>query len=204
MTDRSALHIAADMLSKEAAARAADPTTPDELLNEAAATAAEARSMLAHIERSRDAQPERLAEMRARADAERTMARVIEPWMDTVSALPTTDSAGQFNGMLGLPSLDAKALWGTRLAFDLVSRDTPAKEILSELFSDITDIDHLMLVLAEACEVFAESIVTPLLDVIERQGADYDTRVNLADAARNAWAARASNLAEHLDDEGCE
>ncbi|UAK38562.1 hypothetical protein K8O93_01845 [Gordonia bronchialis] len=156
--------------------------------------AEEARRLLAHLERSRDTQPQRLADMRASADAERTRALNDEPWMETVGALPTYNAAGELTGLMGLPSLDAKTVWGARLAFDLVSRDLPPKDIISEYFGHITDVDHLMLVFAEACETFAEAIVTPLLDIIERTASDYDTRVRLVDAARNAWSVRCADL----------
>ncbi|MEP9417470.1 hypothetical protein ABLE92_24435 [Gordonia sp. VNQ95] len=190
MTDHDALRTAADILAQEAGARSADPTDLDDRLDELHHAATEARRLLAHLEQSRDTQPQRLADMRAQADTERAQARTDEPWLDTVGALPATDQDGMVVGMLGLPSINAKAIWGTRLAFDLVSRDLPAKQILSELFSDVRDIDHLMLIFAEACETLAESIVAPLLEVIETRASDYDMRVQLADAARNAWSVR--------------
>ncbi|MEP9391197.1 hypothetical protein ABLE94_02910 [Gordonia sp. VNK1] len=160
------------------------------MTDDPATIATDLRQLIAHLEQSRDTQPQRLADMRTQADAERDHARIGEPWMDTVGALPATDEAGNLTGVMGLPSLDAKSLWGARLAFDLVSRGLPAKEILSELFSDIRDTDHLMLVLAAACETLAESIVAPMLEEIETRASDYDMRVSLADAARNAWSVR--------------
>lgn len=166
----------------------------------------EARKLLENLERSRNDQPAKLADMRARADAERAKARADEPWLDTVEALPTY-SDGDLTGMMGLPSLDGKAIWGARLAFDLVSREAPAKAVIAEYFSDIRDLDHLMVVLAEACTTLAECIVAPLLEVAEIQGGDYDLRPRLADAARNAWSVRCANVAETMrdtDDEGGE
>ncbi|MGV9796066.1 hypothetical protein [Gordonia sp. NPDC003422] len=196
MTDRTDnLRIAADILAEEAGARSADPADRDERITELNHQAAEARRLIDHIEQSRAEQPARLAEMRAQADSERTLARVTEPWAHTVGAIPTVDTNGQLNGMLGLPSLDAKAVWGARLAFDLVSRGLPAKDVISEAFSDIHDVDHLMLVFADACETLAESIVAPLLDMIEHRASDFDTRVRLVDAARNAWSVRCKDLA---------
>ncbi|MAU83882.1 MAG: hypothetical protein CME34_18830 [Gordonia sp.] len=154
--------------------------------------AAEARNLIAHIEKTRDEQPARLADMRNQAAIERDRCLVEEPWLDHVGAIPSYTKDGELSGMLALPTVDAKEIWGSRLAFDAVSSDKPAADVVVNYFRDIKDPEHMMLILTAAVDTLADYIVAPLLDEIEQRGGDYEARVRLADAARNAWAARIS------------
>ena len=155
--------------------------------------AAAARQLLADLERHRDEQPTKLADMRAQADTERDWARINEPWTATLGAIPSYRSDGdmtELHGVLSMPSIAAKEIWGCRLAFDVASSDRPANDIVQEYFSDIRNPDHLMLVFAAAIDTLADYVIKPMLDVVEQRGGDYEMRVRLADAARNAWNTR--------------
>ncbi|TYQ10822.1 UNVERIFIED_ORG: hypothetical protein L601_002000000590 [Gordonia westfalica J30] len=157
--------------------------------------AAAARQLLADLERQRDEQPTKLAEMRAQADTERDWARINEPWSATLGAIPTYRSDGdmtELHGAMSMPSIAAKEIWGCRLAFDVASSDRPANDIVQEYFGDIRNPDHLMLVFAAAIDTLADYVIKPMLDVVEQRGGDYEMRVRLADAARNAWNTRIS------------
>lgn len=155
--------------------------------------AAAARQLLADLERHRDEQPDKLAEMRSQADTERDWARINEPWSATLGAIPSYRSDGdmtELHGVLSMPSIAAKEIWGCRLAFDVASSDRPANDIVQDYFSDIRNPDHLMLVFAAAIDTLADYVIKPMLDVVEQRGGDYEMRVRLADAARNAWTTR--------------
>lgn len=157
--------------------------------------AAAARQLLADLEKQRDEQPDKLAEMRSKADTERDWARINEPWSATLGAIPSYRSDGdmaELHGVISMPSIAAKEIWGCRLAFDVASSDRPANDIVQEYFSDIRNPDHLMLVFAAAIDTLADYVIKPMLDVLEQRGGDYEMRVRLADAARNAWNTRIS------------
>lgn len=164
--------------------------------------AAAARKLLADLERARDEQPAILAKMRDEAEEERDRCRVEEPWMDTVGAIPSyvdNDGVAELHGMMSMPSIAGKEVWGCRLAFDVASSARPANDVVCEYFSDIADTDHLMLVFAAAIDTLADHVIKPMLEVVERKGGDYEMRVRLADAARNAWATRITSMSEMPD-----
>jgi hypothetical protein len=170
-------------------------TTDDDYLR---ATAEALRAHLAELERSRVSQPDRLAEARAQAEDERIKSLVAEPWSDFITGIPTVD----FSAMLALPTIDAKEVFGTRLAFDLLgccADEDQVAETLRECFKMTGDPGHAFLVYAAALETIANHVMPALLDTYEDKSGDYETRVRLADAARNAWAARVADLGEFAE-----
>jgi hypothetical protein len=165
-------------------------------------TAEAVQARLAELEHSRASQPERLAEARARAEDERIKALAAEPWSDVVTGLPSVNRDGDLIGMLPMPTMVGKEVFGTRLAFDLLAHcdnGERVSEIMNDTFAMIREPGHMFLVCAAALVTIANHVVPTLLDTLEHQAGDYDARVRLADAARNAWAGRVANIEE--DDE---
>jgi hypothetical protein len=118
-------------------------------------------------QQARDTQPQRLADTRAEADVARKDALAAEPWDDDDlwSAVPTYTLDGelglQLDGMLGLPSIDAKELFGTRLAFDLLGRCDNVDQVadtLSDYFEMIREPEHAFLVASAALKVIAKYV----------------------------------------------
>lgn len=154
-----------------------------------------ARAFLAGLEENKRLQPERLGQARAQADDEKIKALAAEPWADVVAGIPTVD----FSGILTMPTIDGKELFGTRLAFDLLgccADEDQVAEKLTECYSMIGDPAHMFLVCAAALDTIANHVVPVLLDNYEEKTSDYEVRVRLADAARNAWAARVVDLTD--------
>jgi hypothetical protein len=54
--------------------------------------------------------------------------------------------------------------------------------------------DHLFLIAFAALSVIANHVIPQMLEVIEDQASNWDVRVTLAEAARNAWAARVNDI----------
>jgi hypothetical protein len=113
-----------------------------------------------------------------------------------LSALPTYGPDGELTGMMALPSIDGKKLFRTRLAFDLLGccDDEDQVDTLYDYFSMVKGTGHLFLVAFAALSVVANHVVPQMLEVIEDQASNWDVRVTLADAARNAWAARVKDI----------
>lgn len=158
-----------------------------------------ARKRLADVDEGRRSQPARLAEARAKAEDERIKSLVAEPWSDFIKGIPSVE----FSAMLAMPSIDAKEVFGTRLAFDLLgccADEDQVAEKLRECFKMTGgDPGHPFLVCAAALETIASHVMPALLDTLENQARDYDTRVRLADAARNAWTARVADLDKFVE-----
>jgi hypothetical protein len=175
-------------------------TTTDENMSDddiVLAGLAEARRVLDRIEKTRDQQPQRLEQARLLAEAERDKALEEEPWTAVMTGFPTVDRDGELTGILPMPTIDGKELFGTRLAFDLLgccTNETQVKETFDAYFSMVREPDHLFLVAFAALDTIANHVMPTLLDTLEHRASDYDSRVRLADAARNAWAARANDL----------
>jgi multidrug resistance efflux pump len=132
-------------------------TTPiaDMSTEEISAAADQARAFIAHVEKSRDEQPARLAEMRAKAEQARADALEAEPWLDCLRAFPTADAqTGEMTGMLGYPSIDGKELWGCRAAYDFMDAGADRDRIdavLNRYFTVLNgNIEHLFLVFSAA------------------------------------------------------
>ncbi|CQD11925.1 hypothetical protein BN1232_02249 [Mycobacterium lentiflavum] len=164
------------------------------------------REQIAAIERAKASQPERLAKARADADGARSKCLADEPWSESWSAIPTTDFNGQLTGMMALPSIDGKELWGTRAAFDFLDAGADPDridEVLNRYFTALDgQTEHLFFVFSAALTTIAQYVVPMMLDDLEQHGSNYDARVLLADAARNAWATRlnAGKLSGGQDD----
>lgn len=178
-----------------------NPTTPDSLddLDLLTASATEIlRRRIEQIDRDRGHQPEFLAMARENAEAARQEALADEPWADCWAALPMTDAdTGEMTGMMALPSINGKELWGARAAFDFLDagEDREAiEEVLSRYFSALDgNIEHLFFVFSAALCTIAEHVVPAMLEKLENEASDYTSRVLLADAAANAWRTRAAD-----------
>lgn len=171
-----------------------DPTPQDRV--------AAIHELIARIERSRDEQPVRLAEMREQAEAERKRALADEPWDEMWGALPGYNRDGEVIGMMALPSINGKELFGTRLAFDLLGCCDDEDQVIQTLgkyYAMIKDPSHTFLVAFAALDTIVNHIIPEMLRIIEDQAGNWDVRVTLADAARNAWAARVNDI-RHADD----
>ncbi|GAB3228218.1 hypothetical protein [Mycolicibacterium hippocampi] len=139
------------------------------------------------------------------ADTAREEALVAEPWADCWKALPMTDAdTGELTGMMAIPTIDGKELWGARAAFDFLDAgdDREAvEEVLSRYFSALDgNIEHLFFVFSAALCTIAEHVMPPMLDKLEQEASDYRSRILLADAAANAWRTRASDDLRGRDD----
>jgi hypothetical protein len=157
------------------------------------------RKVIRDIEDAERSQPLRLAEVRAQVEAERQKALASEPWAELMAGLLTVDRNDEPTGVLQMPTVEGKELFGTRLAFDLLGRCANEEEVsqkLNEYFSMVKKPDHLLLVAYAALDTIANYVVPALLDIVEHRASDYDSRVWLADAARNAWKARVRDLEE--------
>jgi hypothetical protein len=162
------------------------------------------RRRVDEIEQAQAAQPARLIEARAKAEAARAEALAEEPWTSVMTGFPTVNLDGELTGMLPMPTIDGKELFGTRLAFDLLgccADEAHVKEKFDEYFSMVREPDHLFLVAFAALDTIANHIVPALLNTLEHQASDFDARVRLADAARNAWTARVNDLRGSTDEE---
>jgi hypothetical protein len=152
---------------------------------------------------ARRTQPTRLLDARACAEYERDKALVEEPWSSVMTGFPTVDRDGELTGMLPMPTIEGKELFGTRLAFDLLGccgNEAQVQETFNDYFSMVREPDHLFLVAFAALDTIANHLMPALLDTLEHQASDYDSRVRLADAARNAWSARVNDLRGKPDD----
>ena len=151
------------------------------------------------LEQAKATQPERLTATREEADQAREECLAAEPWAECWTAIPMTDlDNGELSGMMALPSIDGKEMWGCRAAFDFLDAG-PDREavdtVLNRYFVALDgNIEHLFFVFSAALCTIAEYVMPALLDTLEHQASDYETRVRLADASRNAWAARVNDL----------
>lgn len=181
-----------------------DTAEADHILAEGLAAVDRMRAQLAAIEQARDTQPERLAAARAAAERarEQCLADPSEQWLAQVRSIPTYRGDGEpTGGSLDLPTLTAKGVFGTRLAFDLLAHAGDAEAvdgIMVRYFGMTRDTGQMFLLCAEALKTIAADIAPHLLGLLEKLGGDWDARVTLADTARIAWETR---LAE-LDDDG--
>jgi hypothetical protein len=171
--------------------------TPEQMDEALSAARVILRRRVDELEQAQAAQPARLIEARAKAEAARKQALAEEPWTDVMTGFPTYTGGGDLSGMLPMPTIEGKELFGTRLAFDLLGcceDEAHVKETFDEYFSMVREPDHLFLVAFAALDTIANHVMPALLDTLEHQASDYDSRVRLADAARNAWTARVNDL----------
>ena len=134
---------------------------------------------------------------RTQAETERKDALAAEPWDEMWSALPGYSSDGELTGMMALPRIDGKELFGTRLAFDLLGccdDEDQVADTLRKYYTMVKDPGHTFLVAFAALDTIANHVIPEMLRIIEDQAGNWDVRVTLADAARNAWAARVNDL----------
>lgn len=158
------------------------------------------RAMIDRIEAAKASQPERLQQMRDRTESARDASSQEEPWDDLWSALPSIDSqTGDLAGMFALPSITAKELFGTRLAFDLAAYagdEASIDDAVNWYFSAVKSTDHLFLIAMSALKAMALHVLPILLEIAEENASNWDVRVNLSDAARKSWEQRVGNFRE--------
>lgn len=175
----------------------------DAFSEESSSVLKQAHDMIAHIEKSRAEQPQRLAKARKEADEARGWAVIEEPWADQLVALPAIDkTTGERTGnALTLPSIVAKELFGARLAFDMLDCGDDfdrIDEVQNRYFTESKgDTGLLFLVAFSALSTIASVVVPRMLDDVERHGSNYDARVLLAEARAKAWRGRVSELNGH-------
>jgi hypothetical protein len=98
---------------------------------------------------------------------ERKGALAAEPWHELWTALPGYSSDGELTGMLAVPSIEGKQLFGTRLAFDLLGCCDDEDQVaatLDDYFSMVKEPDHLFLIAFAALDVIANHVVPQMLD----------------------------------------
>jgi|GEM_PF-6206072 len=183
-----------------------DPFGPeaDDILAKATTVAEQMRQRCAEIKQARDTQPERLARARAAAETARDWAMIEEPWHPNVTAVRAHADDGQPTATtLSVPNIIAKELFGARLAFDILDAgdDPDAVDAVKTRYFTMVGGDPALafLLSAAALDTIASLIVPQMLDDIERQGSNYDTRVLLAEARTKAWADRVANHRVELD-----
>lgn len=177
-----------------------NPTNPSLEDNDLLSTTATEilRRRIEQIERDRGHQPEFLAMAREDAETAREEALAAEPWADCWKAIPMTDAGtGEMTGMMALPTIEGKELWGARAAFDFLDAGEDREkieEVLSRYFSALDgNTEHLFFIFSAALCTIAEHVVPAMLDKLEHDASDYRSRVLLADAAANAWRTRAGD-----------
>lgn len=175
----------------------------ERIIAEGVSAAERLRQQIAAIEAARDSQPERLAMAQAAAAVAREDCLAIEEerWDAYLHALPgytrNADGGIDMSTVMFMPHLNAKGVFGTRLAFDLLSNlgdEDAANEVLGRYFAMTRDTGDMFLLCAEALKTIAVDIAPNLMRLIEECGNDYNMRVALADTARIAWEARIAEL----------
>ncbi|WP_064066859.1 hypothetical protein, partial [Prescottella equi] len=152
---------------------------------------------IAEIEAAMTSQADRLFDMRAKSLIARYEMLHVEPWAEVVKAVPGYSADGEMSGLLGIPSITAKEMFGTRLAFDLASNagdEQGIRDTLNEYLDIVGDPENMMLVSTAALSTMATLVLPTLLEIVEQRGSNWDVRVNLVDAARNAWSKRVGDF----------
>lgn len=176
----------------------------EEVLARASTVAERLRQQIEAVKQAQVTQPDRLSNVRASAAAERSKTLAAEPWTDAMTGIPAYNGAGELSGMMPMPTLDGKELWGARLAFDLLgccTDKTAVDDCLSEYLALIKEPDHLFLVAAAALSTIATYVVPQMLDDLETHGSNYDARVLLAEAAHNAWTTKLTEARQRFTTE---
>lgn len=137
---------------------------------------------------------QQLTKMRQAIEKARQEALAAEPWTDFVKAIPAYDRDGAVAGMMSSPTIDAKELYGSRLAFDLVNCDGDVDRILETLSRNFVMVggntSHAFVVLSAALVTFAETIVELLVALLEEVPPTSGIRIKLAEFALHAWTTR--------------
>lgn len=177
-----------------------DTTAENQIVADGLAAVDRMRAQLAAMEQARDEQPQRLAAARAAAEKarEECLADPSEHWLAQVRSIPTYSGNGQpTGGSLELPTVTAKGIFGTRLAFDLLAHagDPDAVDtVMCRYFSMAREPDQMFLICAEALKTIAADIAPHLLGLLEECGGDFTARVALAETAKVAWDTRMSEI----------
>lgn len=155
------------------------------------------------VESDRDTQPQQFHDMMLIARAAQQKAFDEEPWNDLWTALPGYTADGEIGGMLALPNLTARDLFGLRLAFEIVcaSDEEDVLDILNEFFTHVHSTDHMFLIATAALKSIALYILPTMFEQIEQRASNWNLRVNLADALRNSWEQRVRNFDDPEEDQ---
>ncbi|MGV0699969.1 hypothetical protein [Mycolicibacter sinensis] len=177
-----------------------DPFSPaaDRIIAEGLSANERLGAMIATIKQARDTQPERLAKARAEAETAADWSRIEEPFSEHVTALRAhTRNGDPTSTAIALPSMQAKVMYGVRLAFDALDCGDDADrldKVKNDVFTMVGgDTGLAFLIFAEALETIASLVVPQLLDDLEQHGSNYDARVMLAEARVKAWSDRVGN-----------
>lgn len=149
-----------------------DPFGPEaeDIIRRGLAEAEQIRAHIAAAKAARESQPERLAMARAAADVARQdcLADPGEHWLAQVRSIPTYGGNGEVTGTtLELPSLAAKGLFGTRLAFDLLAHAGDAEAVdaaMVRYFAMARDEGQMFLLCAEALKTDPAAAATAAVD----------------------------------------
>lgn len=180
-----------------------DPFSPeaDRIIAEGQTAVERAQAMITAIKQSRESQPERLAKARAEAETAADWSQIEEPFAQHVTALRT--DGDPLSSTIALPSMQAKCMYGVRLAFDALDAGEDSDrldKVKSDLFTMVDgDTGLAFLIFAEALDTIASLVVPQLLTDLEQHGSNYDARVTLAEARVKAWADRVGNHSAALD-----
>ncbi|UGQ52928.1 hypothetical protein LRL17_04115 [Rhodococcus qingshengii] len=156
-------------------------------------TVEQLRSVIQRIEESRASQPERIFDLRTKIIIARDEALQAEPWSSFVTDIPAFTRDGEPAGSMGVPTITAKEMFGTRLALEIAAEagnEDDVQDTLSEYFSMIREPDQMMLVAMAALSTMGTMVLPALFEVAEEKASNWDIRVNFADTARHTWAKR--------------
>lgn len=151
------------------------------------------RAVIQRIEESRASQPERIFDLRTKIIIARDEALQAEPWSSFVTDIPAFTRNGEPAGSMGVPTITAKEMFGTRLALEIAAEagnEDDVQDTLSEYFSMIREPDQMMLVAMAALSTMGTMVLPALFEVAEEKASNWDIRVNFADTARHTWTKR--------------
>ncbi|MET8314833.1 hypothetical protein ABZU78_12000 [Rhodococcus erythropolis] len=151
------------------------------------------RSMIQRIEESRASQPERIFDLRTKIIIARDEALQAEPWSSFVTDIPAFTREGVPAGSMGVPTITAKEMFGTRLALEIAAEagnEDDIQDTINEYFSMIREPDQMMLVAMAALSTMGTMVLPALFEVAEEKASNWDIRVNFADTARHTWTKR--------------
>lgn len=149
--------------------------------------------MISQIEQARDSQPERIFDLRTKIIIARDEALQAEPWSSFVTDIPAFTRDGEPAGSMGVPTIAAKEMFGTRLALEIAAEagdEGDVQDTINEYFSMIREPDQMMLVAMAALSAMGTMVLPALFEVAEEKAGNWDIRVNFADTACHTWTKR--------------
>ncbi|MFI8660127.1 hypothetical protein ACIGKR_09060 [Rhodococcus qingshengii] len=155
------------------------------------------RQHVAKIEKARESQPERIFDLRTQIIIERDKAQQDEPWSSFVTDIPAYTRDGYEAGSMGIPNLEAKEMFGMRLALELSAEagdEDDVRDTINDYFSMIREPDQMMLIAMSALSHLGTMILPAMFKVIEETAGNWDMRVHFADTARHTWTKRLADF----------